>query len=129
MKITKTEIMKEIDFYIDLIKSFESRGMRGSIYDFEQLARLYLLLGDIKKAREYFIECEKSWQWYLENYEVYKRYDRRRWNIWDHMDYYRKRIPVIFLAYGKEKAREFAKQNIKDIEQMERVLQSNGEIC
>ena len=114
MKITKDKIQKWIGIYKDSIKNFESRGVRGAYDDFESLARCELLLGNIKKAREYFEESDKSWLWYLDHN---RDYITREWKSDAYLTYYNDRGLIIFFAYGKEKAREFINNHIGEIEE------------
>ena len=115
LKLTKEKIQEWIEDYKDSIKFFESRGSRGDHFDFEHLARLHMLLGEFKKAREYFEESDKSWEDYLKRNE---KYVKERWNLWDHINCYRNRMLIKFLAYGYWEARDYVRSNIDDIERI-----------
>lgn len=113
MEITKDKTQEWIELYKDSIKNFESRGVRGSKRDFEHLARCELLLGDIKKAREYFEESDKSWLWYLDHN---RDYIKRKWGPHTHLSCYKDRMLIIFFAYGYERARDYVNSNLERIE-------------
>jgi hypothetical protein len=112
MKITVDDIKIKIESYKENVKSFESDGMRGSRRDFEALARCELLLGDIKKARDYFDESNKSWLWFLDHNRdsLKKEHDTH-----EYLSCYKHRMLIQFFANGYDKARDFVNSNLEKI--------------
>jgi len=73
-----------------------------------------LLRGDIRKAREYFEDGDKSWSDYLDRMSDYIKSE---WNPSTYLSCYTDRMLVYFFAYGYERARDYVNSNLEKIEE------------